>query len=317
MAWQEWLVWGFSCVAVFSSAGEVKGQKPPPTPLGTSPAALVNGEPISLAEVDAVHELIPSKGNALTPSEIRQNRLDILDMLIDDVLIHQFLKKKTTPVTQAEFSKEWELLHSSLKARNRTLEEFLKDTKQTEAHLRTEIVKKLQWERYLSQHITEAALKRYYEENREYYDMVKVQIRHILIRVSPKQGESERNLARARLEQLRGQLLANQITFEDAARKYSQCESASKGGDLGYFIRKFVLDERVAKAAFALKVGEISEPVETEYGLHLLKVTDRTKGEPSQFETIKDKVRQHYAMDLCQNIIGQERQTARIETRLP
>ena len=78
-----------------------------------------------------------------------------------------------------------------------------------------------------------------------------------------------------------------------------------------------MLDERIARAAFALKIGEVTEPVDSEYGVHLLTVTDRTKGEPSRLEAIKDTVRQHYAMEIWQNILAQERKTATIETKFP
>jgi peptidyl-prolyl cis-trans isomerase C len=317
MTWQKWFIWGLGCVAALCTTGETKGQKTAPPSPGSSPVALVNGEPIAMAELDAVLQLIPPKGPPPNEAEIRQDRLDILEMLIDDLLIRQFLSKNTKPVSQAELAKEFELLQTSLKSRKITLKDFLKDTKQTEAHLRMDIVKKLQWEHYINEHESEGALKHYYEENRDYYDMVKVRLHHILIRLSPKASENERSQSRAQLQQLRQQILAGQITFADAARKHSQCESASKGGDIGYFIRKFVLDERIARAAFALKIGEVTEPVDSEYGVHLLTVTDRTKGEPSRLEAIKDTVRQHYAMEIWQNILAQERKTATIETKFP
>lgn len=65
----------------------------------------------------------------------------------------------------------------------------------------------------------------------------------------------------------------NDITFEEAAKKYSQCPSGLNGGDLGYFGRNQMVRE-FENASFSLPVGKISEPVKTQFGYHLILVTD-------------------------------------------
>ena len=65
-----------------------------------------------------------------------------------------------------------------------------------------------------------------------------------------------------------------EITFEDAARMYSICPSSQNGGDLGYFNRK-QMAQQFADTAFDLKVGEISPPVGTKFGWHIIKTTDK------------------------------------------
>lgn len=62
------------------------------------------------------------------------------------------------------------------------------------------------------------------------------------------------------------------ITFEDAAKKYSLCPSGQNGGDLGYFGRNMMVKE-FEDAAFSLPLGKISNPVRTQFGYHLIKVT--------------------------------------------
>ena len=59
------------------------------------------------------------------------------------------------------------------------------------------------------------------------------------------------------------------MSFEEAAQKYSKCPSAAQGGSLGSFTRGRMVPE-FEEAAFQLKVGEISEPVKTQFGYHLI-----------------------------------------------
>ena len=62
--------------------------------------------------------------------------------------------------------------------------------------------------------------------------------------------------------------IKNGVAFEDLAKQYSKCPSGRDGGDLRWFGKGMMED-----AAFALKEGEVSEPVETQFGWHLIKLT--------------------------------------------
>ncbi len=73
-------------------------------------------------------------------------------------------------------------------------------------------------------------------------------------------------------QRLKKDIEAGKITFEEAAKKYSSCPSGRDGGDLGFFGRNQMVKE-FETAAFKLPIGKISDPVKTEYGYHLIKVT--------------------------------------------
>jgi peptidyl-prolyl cis-trans isomerase C len=74
-------------------------------------------------------------------------------------------------------------------------------------------------------------------------------------------------------EKIRAEILAGK-NFAEAAQEYSMCPSGEEGGDLGYFSRGQMVPE-FDKAAFSLPVGELSQPVKTKFGWHLIVVTDR------------------------------------------
>jgi len=80
-------------------------------------------------------------------------------------------------------------------------------------------------------------------------------------------------------------------SFEDAAKEYSVCPSKDSGGDLSYFSKGQMVPEFEA-AAFALEVGEMTEvPVKTQFGFHIIKLTDRKESQTIPYDSIKDNAR--------------------------
>lgn len=92
-------------------------------------------------------------------------------------------------------------------------------------------------------------------------DFEKVRAEHILVKTSAEAIQIKK-------------ALDDGADFEYYARTYSICPSAKNGGDLGYFWRGQMVRE-FEKAAFATPVGEISEPVYTQFGWHIIKVLDK------------------------------------------
>jgi parvulin-like peptidyl-prolyl isomerase len=306
---------GAVLAAVVGLADVAMGQKPAKTKQPV--AAVVNDEAITLAEVDALLQRQPP--GAAPPTEIqrRQMQLEALSMLIDDRLVQQFLRKNGPAVPPAEVAKRLGELEAGLKAQKRTLNDFLRDNGQTLDQLQAEIVKMLQWAGFVRRNITDAELRRYYEENKDYFDQIKVRASHIVLRVPANASPDEVKAARAKLQKLRQEIVSGKLDFAEAAKKYSQCPSAADGGNIGYFSRKYTVQEPIAKAAFALKVGEVSDVIQSDFGLHLIKVTDRkADGKPSNFDQVKDDVRDTCAMELMNNLVAQQRQQARIEIKL-
>jgi parvulin-like peptidyl-prolyl isomerase len=82
----------------------------------------------------------------------------------------------------------------------------------------------------------------------------------------------------------------NGADFAEMAKKYSDCPSSEKGGDIGFFQRKGSMVEEFAKVAFSMKVGEVSDPIKTQFGYHIIKVTDREEGKDVSYEDVSDMV---------------------------
>ena len=90
-------------------------------------------------------------------------------------------------------------------------------------------------------------------------------------------------------DQIKEEIDKNELTFEEAAMKYSTCPSKEQGGNLGAFGRGMMVPE-FEEAAFTLDLNVVSEPVKTQFGYHLIKVEEKNEGSEAAFETVKSKI---------------------------
>jgi peptidyl-prolyl cis-trans isomerase C len=282
----------------------------------SKPAALVNGEVIPIEDVEAILKSRPTQYPKPTEAERIELQREALDMLIDDVVQRQFLHKNAPPVRSADVAKKLNELQTSLKTTGQTLEEYCRESGQTEAELRAAIVTMLQRSAFIAANVGDEAVRRYFDQNREFFDQVTVRASHILLRLPPNSPPEQVAAARTKLLALRAQIASGTLDFADAARRHSQCPSGPVGGDIGYFPRKGMVEEPFAAAAFALKTGELSDVVQTSYGLHLIRVTDHRAGTPADFKKIEAKVRELAGEDMLLASVARERLSAKIEIKI-
>jgi hypothetical protein len=323
MSARNWTIRGLAGAALLACAvGRAPAQSPAAAPVTTAaPAAtksvaVVDGEAITMADLDNALRMVGPTAVPLTEQQKAQMRDDALEMLIEDTLMHQFLRKYAPPATPELINKELGEMAELLKKQNKTLQDLYKDSGLSEAQWRVNIGYRMQWMSYCKAQVTDAVVKKYYDDNKDFFDNVQVRASHILVRVDPKATPQDVAAAKAKLTALRQQLVENKVDFAAAAKQYSECTSAPAGGDIGYFPRKGRVLEPFAATAFAMQPGQVSDVVQTEYGLHLIKVTDRKAGVPSDFEKIKEDVRMFYVSELQQNIISHMRKNAKIEKNL-
>lgn len=148
--------------------------------------------------------------------------------------------------------------------------------------------------------VTEEDIKKAYdEEAAKVTQTERIRARHILVGT-----EKEANDIEARLK--------NGEKFEDLAKQYSLDGSKDYGGDLGYFTAPEMVPE-FSKAAFALKPGEVSAPVKTDYGWHIIKVEDRKMGAAQPYDQVKTAIRNVLMRKKVQEVLEQARKGAKIE----
>ena len=276
-------------------------------------AATVNGEAITAAEVDAAVAQLPAPERPVSTAQKQRQRADLLDLLIDDRLVRQYLRQHGPKVEPAEIEKQFAALAAGLKSQGKTVDEYLKECGLTEAQAKENLMRMLQLARYTEAKATAEQLRSYFEANRDFFDKTTVRTSHIVIRLPASAPAADRQKAQEKLRAIRADLSARKVEFAAAAKAHSQCPSGPNGGDVGFIVRKFQADEPYAKAAFTLPVGGVSDVVETDQGYHLIWVTDRKPGKAVKYEDVAAEVRECFEAELKQILVAELRKTAKIQ----
>ncbi|HEX7952661.1 MAG TPA: SurA N-terminal domain-containing protein [Burkholderiales bacterium] len=139
--------------------------------------------------------------------------------------------------------------------------------------------------------VTDEEVKKFYQENLSRYQTPEERrASHILIPVAASATAEEKAKARAQAEDLLRQVKANPKKFGEFAAKYSKDPgSAEKGGDLGFFGRGLMV-KPFDEAAFAMKVGEIAGPVETQYGFHIIRLDEIKPTKTTPLDAVKAQI---------------------------
>ena len=156
--------------------------------------------------------------------------------------------------------------------------------------------------------VTDKELRDYYEQNRSRYTVAEERrASHILIKAA---SAADKAKARARAEELLAEAQKAPASFAELARKHSQDEgSASRGGDLDFFPRENAMVKPFADAAYALKPGEISKVVETEFGFHIIQLTAVRGGDTKPFEAVRAEIDNEVRKQLAQKRYGELAET--------
>jgi parvulin-like peptidyl-prolyl isomerase len=284
------------------------------------PAATVNGEVIKKGELEALIKKDGPMPVPLPEGQRKQLQMAKLYQLIDAALLRQFLKKNAPPIDEKEVNARMSDLAAQLRQQGKSVTDFCREMSQSEAQLRDNIAAIMQWYAYAEKTVTEPDLEKCYQENKDLFDQVRVRVSEIVFRVPTQTSPSERELARSRLKELRDKILANQITFEDAAKQFSQSLTKDQGGDLDWLPHikhgLLPLPDNVIDTAFALQPGQISDVLDTEFGLYLIKTTQRDPGHPSEYAKVKQEVRDWCVEEMKMNILTNLKKTAELKIHI-
>ncbi|MBU6503219.1 MAG: SurA N-terminal domain-containing protein [Burkholderiales bacterium] len=207
-----------------------------------------------------------------------------------DVALNAFLEKREVQVARfdtADFSSKVTLTDADLEAYYKANQALFRAPEQ--ANIEYVVLDLAAVESAIT--LNPQDVKTYYEQNiARLSGPEERRASHILIAVPPNATPEEQAKAKAKAEEVLAMVRKDPANFAELAKKYSQDPgSAAKGGDLGFFTRDAMV-KQFSDAAFALKKGDISGLVKTEYGYHIIMLTDIKEPKQRSFEEMKPQI---------------------------
>ncbi len=263
----------------------------------TAVAAKVNGEAILWADVDVeVNRFAAQVGGDPKGKEFEKQKGELTKGIIDQIILQKLImqeaRKRNLLASDKEINEQLARIKTQF-PNEKAFGEALAKERLTLTSLR-ELIRFRLTQRRVAEAVTKDVkvadddVRAAFEKDRPSYDKpAQIKVSHILFRVTDKNQESVAQ-AKAKIAQAK---LGDGEKFEDVARKYSEDPgSAERGGDLGY-VSKGTLVKEFEEAAWALKPGQTSGLVRTQYGLHIIRLYDVKQAEKADFDKVKDEVR--------------------------
>ncbi len=298
----------FSLVALLTGQAFCEDAKnaPPKSATVDKPAA---AKPETTAKTSPTDPMVKVNGTVITRGEVEratkvlsaQHRAQSADTVIDQLVSAELLYQAGAKLTMPDLNKQVTAKVTESKAKfpnDAAYENALKSADLTQKALEELIRRDLIIANLVDKEIepkitvSEAEAKKFYDENLDKFKQgEKVRASHILCGVDPKATDAEKKKAKEKAEALLKEVKAGK-DFAELAKNNSTCPSKAQGGDLGFF-GKGQMVPAFENAAFALKPGEVSNVVETQFGYHIIKVTEKKEAGVTKYDEVKDRIQSY------------------------
>lgn len=272
---------------------------PAPAPAEDKPVATVNGQKIMESqiaeELNKRVEVMKQRmgGQPMPESQLQMMRSRIVDMIVEQTVLEQRLKEKGQTISDEQVTAE---IQKIAERQNQTMEQVEQQIKQmgmSMDDLKSQIRYKMMIDKVMEVEMKDAVkpedVKKFYDENPQQFERPEqVKASHILVKVEPEATADAKAEAKKKAEDVLKKVKAGE-DFAALAKEHSDCPSSAQGGDLGLFGRGQMVKE-FEDAAFAMKPGEVSGIVETQFGYHIIKVTDKQAAGKIPFDEVKEQL---------------------------
>jgi peptidyl-prolyl cis-trans isomerase C len=158
------------------------------------------------------------------------------------------------------------------------------------AEFRRQMLISRYFDRYLAEQVTDEAVRNFYAANQERYSAKKARVAHVLIRTNDKMAQAEREARLTKAQEAYSRIQA-QEDFAAIAAEYSEdTRSAQRGGEIGW-LAEGAVDPAFSAAVFERKAGDISPPIPTPFGFHIIKVLEGPEIRVRPFDKVKGDIR--------------------------
>ena len=260
--------------------------------------AKVNDHVVSRQDLDREMKLVSLKlarqGHPMDDAQLRRYEGSIRETLIKRSLLLQQAKSMNIQVKDnlvdkalAEFkagfkrAADYESALKDIGFTEETLKGQIRDGLTVKALIDDEVIQKIS--------LSDKQIRAYYDDNPSFFQQPEqVRASHILIAVPEGASEEKKAAALAEIQALKARI-DNGENFATLAMEHSDCPSKAKGGDLGIFGRGQMVAP-FSEAAFALEPGQVSGVVQTRFGYHLIRLTEKRAAQTLAFNDVKEAI---------------------------
>ncbi len=277
--------------------------------------ALVNESVVLRQDLDREMKLVSLKlarqGRPVDAAQLKQYEGNIRENLINRALLLQQSKSMGIDVKDNLVAKaldEFKAGFPDEKAYQRALTDMGFTEEMLQGQIKNGLTIKTLIEKEVMQKISlsDQQVRSFYDNNPNLFRRPEqVKASHILVQVPANAAEAKQAEALAVIQELKRRI-DNGENFASLAMESSDCPSKAKGGDLGFFSREQMV-EPFSQAAFALQPGQTSDVVQTRFGYHLIRVTERQEEQDMAFNDVKEGITAR---------LRQEQEGAKIEAYL-
>jgi peptidyl-prolyl cis-trans isomerase SurA len=285
-------------------------------------AAIVNNDVITLSEVEkrAGPELARVDQEATGPDRAQKRAAAlkrVLDTMIDEKLVDNELRELKVTISDKEVDGAVDEVKKSYNLTDEQLQQAVSREGYSIAEYREQMRKQIGRYKLISEKVRKNVKVSDADVQSEYDRMTRaegedyeVHIRHILIAVPRSASAAQVEQARRKAAAVAVEAREPGVDFAELAKKRSEGSSSSDGGDLGFFKRGTMVPE-FERVAFNLKTGEVSEPVRTQFGWHVLKLEDIRKLGMKPLADVRPEIEERLRKAQAERLTAQYMETLR------
>jgi peptidyl-prolyl cis-trans isomerase C len=262
-------------------------------------AVVVDGTEITNGQINQeVDRMAKQMGGQMSPQQLESMKgmltQQAMDNAINRVLLEAAIEKEGIEASQEEIDERMNQISSQFGSEEE-MDNRLAMMGMNRETLMDEMGTAIKVEKLLAKNagdseVTDAEIREYYDDNPAQFEQPeRIKASHILFGLEDGATPEAKAEKKAEAESVLAELKQG-ANFEELAAQHSTCPSAQNGGDLGFF-EKGRMVKPFEDAAFALGVGETSDLVETRFGFHIIKITDREEARTVPFDEASENIR--------------------------
>jgi parvulin-like peptidyl-prolyl isomerase len=305
----SWLTLGILGIAISQAYGIQQSDSGEDFP--NEIIATVNGQTITRDQI--ARDLKRTLGDRQLSSIEKEKAIELTTQkLINQQIAIDFLTKRGLAANSSEVDFQIENLKSELKTIDLSFTEFLKETYQTSDELAFQTKWQISWNRYLENKLSDSFLESYFKRNKRRFDGTEIKAAHLLLKTNAHSSPEQEQRLENQLIEIRNRFIARTLSWQEGVAEYSEAPTRSSGGSIGWINAQGPMPATFTEAAFQLSKNDISLPVKTKFGFHLIRC-EATRNSSLGWKDVRSKLKKNAARDLLDAIVEQHKPNVTIK----